>query len=164
MAIRVVGLSKVVRNIERRLKGAKIDASSKKVMCTIIEEDTKQTIRDGRNPNTKNSAAIKKLKPSTIASRKRLAQKLNMHPDFAVNKSNLTMTGKLVNSIRCKFVRLKKGMGFSLKSVGKNRGGVPNKDIFEYQKALGRDVLGIRSKVSKKIIKVLEELYIDTLR
>lgn len=162
--IRIKGLSQVVNNIEKKLKGARINKSAQNFMCDLIETDTQQTIRDGRNPNTKNTAKIKKLKPSTIESRKRLAKKLNMHPDFSPKRSNLTLTGKLIDSITCKFRRLKRGVGFSLKGTGENRNGVPNSDIFEYQKALGRDVLGVRNKAKRAIIKILKELYIDTLK
>ena len=175
LAIRIKGLSKAVRNIEKKLKGAKINKAAQSHICNLIEEDTKETIRKGRNPKTKTSAAIKQLKPSSVRNRRYRARYNTTHPNYNPNKSNLTLTGELIDSIKCRFKKLRRGVGFTLQALGKHKKyktkkgrskakRVSNSDIIAAQKALGRDVLGIRGPVKKKIVQILKELYIDVLK
>ena len=171
---RVKGLSRVVKDIEKKLKGAKIDKAAQSHMSKIIIEDVKQTIREGKNPNKHGNSKIKRIKQSTIKRRKELAKKNKTHSDYSASKSNLTLTGELIDSLTCKFKRLKSGIGFILsakgvhkryvgtkgKRVGKR---VKNIEIIKAQAAMGRRVLGIRRKTRDRLVKILKELYQDVL-
>jgi hypothetical protein len=160
MAVRIKGLTEAVRNIEKKLKRKSLDRSTQKVLTTIIEEDTKATIRDGKNP--KDGKRIEPLAPRTIRFRERFGANFDTHPSFRADFSNLTLTGVLIDSIRCRFVKLKQGgFGFRLFGTGENKKGIKNADIFEYQKEMGRDVLGISKRARKEVLKIVKRVYSD---
>lgn len=169
---KIKGLSKIKLNIERTYKQVRIDADTRKLICEIIEEDTKQTIREGKNPNTPNSARIRKIKKTTADRRRALARNNNTHTHFSPSRSNLTFTGELIDSLRCTMKQAgnhivitlgahgkhKRYTGVNGKKFGKQ---IDNQKIFEYQKEMLRDVIGIRGPAKKQVIKLIKELYKD---
>ena len=96
MATKIDGLKEAFANIKRKAvkdAGQKLAPEMEKIEATY-----KKGIRDGVNPKT--GRAYRRLESDTIKRRRRLATVNQTHPAYSPNKSNVTFSGKLVDSIR----------------------------------------------------------------
>ena len=161
MAIKIKGLKETRARIKKQIDSAIIDKGLMQGMAKAATSDVKKTIRSGISPKTGKVFAA--LKRSTKASRRSFAKnkKGRKSPHFSVNKSNLTMSGKMVRSLRSKV--LKNQIFISLKGVHHNSksGQVTNQQLAEWHdKGAGRlpvrSVFGITKETKAKLIKALD--------
>lgn len=107
------------------------------------ENFLKQEIRAGKNPKTGKN--YRGLKESTISHRQYIARNNPTHPAYSPSKSNLTLTGNLVNAIQSRFDKAK---GILSIFVSGNHPG--------YKGARGQQIQG-SSKPYDEIVSALEE-------
>ena len=143
--------------VGRALKNANIDKIAKEEMVDGIR---------GANgkPTLPSGSPVRKITPGTVKNRRRLAQRNPTHPEYRPERSNLTLTGELLDrGIRSSFLVAKllltlapsKG-SHKLYKVKKRRKGGRRKrsryeDIFEGQADQGRPVFTLGNNFLNKI-------------
>ena len=123
-------------------------------------EILKKQIRSGINPKT--GRPYRKLKPSTIENRRRLAKTNPRHPQYSVSKANHTLTGSLLDGLYTRYNKSKGIVTISIrgphdgyaslsgKLIKKSR--TSRKKIVAGQKALKRPILTISKKLTRVLI------------
>lgn len=126
----------------------------------VIINDVKLNTRLGKSIPT--GGKLKPLKDSWIKQRKKISQATKVHDTFSPARSNLTLTGQLLDSMRKVF----KGMGsleikffgnhqpyFIKTKSGTSRIGkaIPNEKLAGYVAEGGRPFFGIRKQVKSRI-------------
>ena len=127
-----------------------------KVSRAIAKSNFKDDLRDELVKEIRKNGIEPKLEESTIKNRKWLAKNNPTHPDFSLRKSNLTVTGKFLDSMLSKFIASKLRIIFDFPStkhpkylINPNKKGKPRKssaksssmkDIARGQKDLGREI------------------------
>ena len=116
----------------------------------------------------------RRLTKSTINNRKYLARHNATHPSYSLKKPNLTITGRLLNSIKAKATATTKGVSYSIDVKGKHakysgaNGSIgeslTNKEIRNHLASIKRDPLGISKKMNKEILKFIEQTLIKSLK
>lgn len=107
ISLRITGLENTTRRLKTQIGRAIREAEFNKV----VQTETVKEIRDrGLNPE---------LAPSTIKYREFYEGNNSTHPDYESNKSNLTYTGSLLDSIRVKFIVAK--LAFVFSAVGAHK-------------------------------------------
>lgn len=138
-------------------------------VAKVIIDDIKFQTKSGKSiPN--NMRRFKKLSPRWIGERKRIAESNPTSDVYAPDRSNLSLTGQLLDSL--KWERLKNGIieigfagihkAYSIKRIrGKNAGknvqvgkNIPNEDLARYVSEV-RPFMGIRSTVVARIKKIV---------
>ena len=147
---------------------------SKKINMTLTrgfrKSDIGESIRDllvldirenGINPKT--GRGFKKLEKSTIRTRKYLAKHNTTHSDYSPSKSNLTLTGELLDSLKAITKTVKSGMSFEISAKGvhspyKPSGkAIKNFKIITYLKRMGRSPLAFSKKMRKETLAVVRK-------
>lgn len=161
--IRITGFENITPSVRTKIARAIAQSGFQaELQKSIIEE-----IRDnGIKPD---------LSPATVRTRNYLAQFNETHPKYQTGKSNLTLTGQLLDSLRAKFV-LSKLLFNVFAGARKHKkyktGGKRSKtpaptlaQIFEWQKEAGRDLAQIFSRtdfikdLSTKLRDAIEKNY-----
>jgi hypothetical protein len=139
--IRIIGFE----NLTPRIKSKIGLAISKSGFAKVFQSEVVSEIRkNGVEPQ---------LKPSTIKTRRYLQNFNATQSDFRPDKSNLTLTGQLLDSIRARFIAAKLTINLISSDTkhkryktGTNKGksSMPSLvDIFKFQKDAGRDIAQI---------------------
>ena len=114
--------------------------------------------------NPKTGKSYRKLKSSSISNRKYLAKNNKTHPNYSANKPNLTITGRLLDSIKAKINVTTKGIEYEIDVTGKHaryksaegkligKKTPSNSDIRDGLSKIGRDPLGLSKKIQKEIV------------
>lgn len=145
--------------IGRALKQAGIENIAKEEMINSIRGTgilSKPTLPSGER--------VKSITPQTVRNRRRIASRNATHPDFSPKKSNLTLTGELLDKgIKATFsvskllidLSPKKGTHNIYKVSKKRKKGKRSKssyaDIFKGQSEQGRSVFVLGDKFLKRI-------------
>ena len=117
---------------------------------------------DSLNPKTGKS--YKRLKKSTIKSRKYLAKHNKTHPDYSPNKPNLTFTGQLLDSLKA-FTRTEGSkIVYEIRALGNHMpyeksGGkvIRNFKIITHLKKMGRSPLAFSKKLEKQTLALIRK-------
>ncbi len=169
-------LDKVAQSLRKEL--GNFLSTSGKVQDKLLG-DLKKEIKSGKSPATGKN--FRKLKSSTIESRRRRAEYNTTDPSFSPEKSALTFTGQLVNSIKAKVKVGAKSMRITIEPTGrrkpyKNKDGsntkgsarIGNKKLAQYH-AEGsgnlpkRDLLGFTKKKEKEILELFKGIIREIL-
>jgi len=156
---------KIGKDIQKKVTKA-VQKEIKQNFVNKVVEDLKKDIRNGINPKTGKS--YRALKPSTIANRRRYAKKNPTHPQYSPARSNLTFTGRLIESIKGKFNKTKRGIEIEIEPTGIHagynliRGGKTkakkNKEIAEALAKQKRYVVQLSKKRTELIVKKITQL------
>lgn len=142
------------------------DKRSTSKISKAIRSELVDNFRSGTGANDKPFPALEDTKH-----RKYIAKNNTTHKDFRLNKSNITITGRFVRSLKVnfkKFVRLKnkREARYGLSFTGKHRRYKSNKnkpigkkaannsDIADNLDDLGYELYGITKKAQDRIFKV----------
>lgn len=152
-------------DLKRKLK--KVSASLQKERVTDQITDT--IVDDIRNnaTNPKTGRKFKALAKSTVSNRKYLAKYNSTHPNFSPSSPNLTITGKLLDSIKAKISVTSEGLTYKIDVSGRHpkykgkSGSIgtsqTNRQIRAHLDKKGRDPLGFSPKMKKEIFKFLKD-------
>lgn len=167
----IKNLFKVKNSIEKQIRLAIFQTIREEKITEKIAEVLKDTNRSGIDPST--GLAHKPLSQSTIDRRNKLSKVNLTHTEFSPSKSNLTFSGKLIDSIKA-FSRPAKSLieikvtgthqqytGIKKKKLGKR---IRNEEIQKHLSDQGRNLLGLSPQVSDKIIKIIKEKLINILK
>ena len=148
------------------LKG-KLTKINKKLRDEGVGKDIVNTIVDNIRNNSINPSTGKryrKLESSSINSRRYLARNNKTHPNYSPNEPNLTITGRLLESIKAKITVSTTSIEYAIDVTGRharyksNSGTLigkktpTNKEIREGLSKIGRDPLGLSKKIEKEIV------------
>ena len=153
-----VNLSSLKGKIAKINKKLKDEETANYIVNAIVDNIRNNSI------NPKTGRKYRKLKESTIQNKKYLAKNNRTHPNYSANKPNLTITGRLLDSIKAKVKITGESIKYSIDVTGKparyksNSGTLigkktpTNKEIREGLKKIGRDPLGLSKKLEKEIV------------
>lgn len=103
--VKFKNLNKAFKQLSKEFDNFLGDREQQKKIAKTLQNELKNNIRrEGKDANDKKLPA---LRPSTIANRKRLAQSNSTLSSFQPSRSNLTITGQLVRSLKVFIGRLK---------------------------------------------------------
>jgi hypothetical protein len=169
--VTIKNLFKVKNSIQKEIRLAIFQTIREEKITEQIADVLKETNRDGIDPKT--GLEHRALEPSTVNRRSKLSQVNSTHPKYSAGKSNLTFSGKLVDSIKA-FSRPAKSLieikvtgthdqykGLVKKKLGKR---IRNEDIQKYLADQDRNLLGLSQEVSDKIIKIIKEKLVSILK
>jgi len=153
-------LSQLAKNIQVKVKLAQLKAA--KEVAQLIPEIIKlRTRQEGEGV----SGQLDSLEDSTIKYRKRYED--NLHPDTDPNRSNLTATGQLIDSIQGRNVGTKiiieprKGKRKGELSGGKSR--LTNREVLKYVEQNGRVFHELSKEEKKELIDLIEQIIKEEL-
>lgn len=157
--VKITGLEEATKTV--RLKIARAIKQSD-YQSELQEEAISEIRTNGIKPD---------LKPSTIKNRKYLAKFNTTHKDYRAEKSNLTLTGELLNSLRVKFITSKLVFSFDslkrkhkrYKTGGKGSISPSNRDIFDYLEDKGFTISQIFTR-EKFLARVTDRLKASILK
>ena len=152
-----------LNNIQQKVKKIVNELKKEKFADTVKDLIVGAIREDSLNPKT--GKKFKSLSKATIRNRKYLAKHNKTHPDFSPSKPNLTITGRLLDSIKARITAKSKGLIYRLNVTGnhkryKGKEGLigkeqTNKAIRGYLATQGRDPLGLTDKSKEKIVRLL---------
>ena len=161
-----------LNNLKQRVKGIARELRSEKFGKHITDQLVNKIRKDSFNFKTGKS--FKKLKPSTIQNRKRLAKYNRKNKAYKAEKPNLTFTGRLLNSVKGKFqakassiiLRIDvSGTHAPYKYKGKEQGKPkPNKEIRNHLAKIGRDPLQLSKKAKNNLSRIIQAIIRERLR
>tara|TARA_Y100000004_G_scaffold197343_1_gene271267 strand:+ start:5462 stop:5974 length:513 start_codon:yes stop_codon:yes gene_type:complete len=156
VTLKLDNLKQKIRTAVKQLKEEKFADTVKDVIVGAVR-------KEGINPKT--GRKFKSLSKSTITHRKYLAKYNKTHPEFSPSKSNLTITGRLLDSIRARISAKSNRIVFRINVSGnhkryRGKNGLigteqTNQAIRGYLAEQGRDPLGLNDKSKGKIIRLL---------
>ncbi len=159
-------------NLQQKIKRAVSQLKKEKFADTIKDAIVTAVREKAINPKT--NRKFKSLSKSTIEYRKYLAKNNRTHPKFSPSKPNLTITGRLLDSIKARITSKSKGLLYRIDVTGnhkryKGKDGLigkeqTNKAIRGYLAEQGRDPLGLTEKSKGKIIRLLTLAIRERLR
>lgn len=165
MTYKLSNLQQKIRSAVKQLKDDKFADDIKDVIVQAVRQES-------FNPKT--GRKFKSLSKSTIQYRKYLAKHNKTHPNFSPTKPNLTITGRLLDSVKARITAKSKGILFRLDVSGnhkryKGAKGLigteqTNKAIRGYLAEQGRDPLGLNEKSRGKIIRLISLALRERLR
>ena len=142
----------------------------------VLERVGREYVKDIQNRaiNPKTGKRYKRLKPSTIENRRRIASSNSVSPKYRARFPNLTITGEFLKSFRGdvaskgRFARTLviepqgKHPGYKQKRGGRSKR-VDNSKIAQRMESLGRNVLSISQKRSREILETFRRLLRRTI-
>lgn len=150
-------------NIKQKIRTAVKQLKDEKFADTIKDVIVDAVRKESINPKT--NRKFGSLSKSTIKYRKYLAKYNKTHPEFSPSKPNLTITGRLLDSVRARISAKASGVLFRINVSGnhkryKGKNGLigsqqSNAAIRGYLADQGRDPLGLSEKSRGKIIRLL---------
>ena len=130
-------------------------------MGIFLTERVRFEARKGKPLN--NNRKFPNLKPSTVASRR--ANKEKKHPAFSPGKSNVTITGQLLDAVSFKRVKSRIFELFVKDSKRNKRGDPNNEQVSDFLKDKGFVIFtGKGMKSDKKIPRRLKQILLRFLR
>lgn len=151
-----------IKKVKDLLKKVRKDERWKKEASEVVINNIKISTRLGKN--IKDSSKQPALERSTIEKRRHLAKSNPKGISFKPEKSNLTMTGQLLNSLERKNDPERVVIGLSEerqpylnKNGTKGKNPPSNEQIARYLKEQGREFLGFNEKLKKVVEKKLKE-------
>ena len=175
--VKVKGLKSLEATLRKKLQGFVNKAD--KIQDGILNE-LKKEIKSGKSPATGKN--FKRLKSSTIESRKKKSKHNKTDPSFSPGKSALTFSGQLVDSIKAKIRVGAKSLNITIEPTGrrksyKNKDGsntkgsakMGNKKLAKLHadgsgKLPKRDLLGFTKKKEKEIVETIKKVLLKALR
>lgn len=158
-------------NLKQKIKAVANELKDQKFGDHIAEQIVRKIRKDGYNYKTGKSH--KPLKQSTIEMRKSLAKYNKTHSDYSPTKSNLTFTGRLLNSIKARITAKSKGIVMRIdvsgshapyKGKGRTHGErQSNKSIREQLAKQGRDPLALNKKSKDSLTRILTAIIKERL-
>jgi hypothetical protein len=149
------------RGLKKKVRKATNSKKLQKGIGKTLTDRVKLKARKGRPLN--NTGRFPKLKPSTIAARRRY--KGRKHPAFSPTKSNLTLTGQLINAVN--FKRVSGGL-FELfidKSKRSKSGDPNNRQLSGFLEKKGFTIFSKRGLLKDKtILREVKKLLKKALR
>tara|TARA_R110002020_G_scaffold94189_5_gene226882 strand:+ start:831 stop:1382 length:552 start_codon:yes stop_codon:yes gene_type:complete len=165
---------KGLRSVDKKLKKfnkeiEKLFSGSDSIQEHMLK-DLKEEIKSGKSPATGKS--FRKLKDSTVKSRRKRSKYNSTDPSFSPGTSALTFSGQLVDSLKAKIKIGAKSIRVTIEPTGKrspykNKDGSNtkgsakkgNKKLAEYhaEGSPKRDLLGFTKKKEKEIVKLLRD-------
>lgn len=152
-----------LNNLQQKVKAIVKQLKEEKFADTIKDTIVEAIREDSLNPKT--GKKFKSLSKATVANRKYLAKHNATHPSYSASKPNLTITGRLLDSIKARITARAKGLVYKINVSGnhkryKGKEGLigkeqTNKDIRGYLAKQGRDPLGLTDKSREKIVRLL---------
>lgn len=157
--IKIVGAKNARESIEKRVREAIANAK----LQNIAADELKREIRSGTNPKTGKN--YRQLKESTIRNRRYLARNNPTHPQYSPARSNLTLTGQLIDGIKARFNKASgvltifisgkhpgyRGNSGKIKGSSKSRA-----EIAQALEDQGRPVLNISKRFTQFIVDRIE--------
>ena len=153
-------------SLRGKITNIKKELSKEKTGAAIANAFVDNIRNNSISPKT--GKKYKGLKSSTVRNRKYLAKNNKTHPNYSANKPNLTITGRLLDSIKAKVNVTLKSISYEIDVTGsharyKSNEGAPigkkapkNSEIREGLSKIGRDPLGISKKLEKEIFSFLK--------
>lgn len=164
---KVIGLNKSRRRLQKILVGA---ISSTKGLKEI-EKNVVSTFRSGK---LLDGSSIKSLKRSTVEQRKRLARSNRTGKGYSASKSNLTLTGRFLESFKSSVELGRDKVLYIIRPTGVHKGyknrdgstgkGVSNQVIAESQKRMGRDITVVGKTKTRELKKIITKLIRQAIR
>lgn len=159
-------------NLKQRIKNAVNEMKSEKFAETIKDVIVTGVRDNSINPKT--GKQFPALSESTIKRRRNIAKYNKTHPAYSPTKPNLTITGRLLDSIKATITATSKGVRFKMDVSGSHKAykgknklvgkPVQNKTIRDGLANLGRDPLGLNDKSINKIIRLIQIALIERLK
>lgn len=150
-------------NLKSRIQRLASELKEEKFGEQVRDEIVNKIRKDGHNFGT--GQKHKPLAQSTIEMRSSLSKYNNTHPEYSAEKSNLTFTGRLLNSIKARITAKSKGIVMRIdvsgshapykgkrKTHGKRQS---NKSIRDALAKQGRDPLGLNTASKNKLTQLL---------
>ena len=157
----------------KKLLGDKFDSAFKKTLSKSnmstymgeLAETVKVRTRLGglAEKDQGSKSKIKPLKPSTIKYRQYLKKKGELSGLTTPKKSNLTMTGQLLDALTGKGLRVAIGI-ISVKSTRRKDRDLKNSDVAKYVSDQGRPFLNLTSKEIKELAQNIKRDLVKLLR
>ena len=161
-----------LNNLQAKIKRAVNQLKQEKFADTIKDTIVGAVREQALNPKT--GKRFKSLARSTVEHRKYLKKHNRTHPDFSLTKPNLTITGRLLDSIKARITAKSRGLLYRIDVTGnhkryKGKNGLigkeqTNKAIRTELSQQGRDPLGLTDKSRGKIIRLLTIAIRERLR
>lgn len=158
-------------NLKQRIKSVANELKQQKFGDHVAEQIVDKIRKDGHNFKT--GRKHKPLKRSTIEMRKSLSKYNKTHPEYSASKSNLTFTGRLLNSIKARITAKSKGIVMRIdvsgshapyKGKGRTHGSrQSNKSIREELAKQGRDPLALNKKSRDSLSRILTAIIRERL-
>ena len=160
--IKITGLEKETTRLKLRISSAIAKSKFKDVM----QEDVVKEVR--------RSGLVPRLRSSTVRNRKYIARYNTTHPSYRAGKSNLTITGQLLDAIRVKYVTRSFNFVFdALKSKhkkyktkkGRSKATTPSlRELLKWQND-ARPILQVfqsrefKSKIERKLVSAIKRFF-----
>lgn len=160
-----------LNDLEKKIRKVARDLKKEEFGERIRNEIVNKIRNDGFRFKT--GKPFRKLHPLTIESRKRLAKYNPTHPDYKPSKSNLTFTGRLLDSIKARIQA--KGSSIVLRidvsgmhapykgSLGEIGKAQSNRKIRKQLAAMGRDPLEMSKKANRNLTRILTAIIKERL-
>ena len=152
-----------LNSLEQKVKKI-VNELKKEKFAEVVKDTIVGAIRE-KSLNPKTGKKFKSLSKSTIKHRKYLAKHNKTHESYSPSKPNLTITGRLLDSIKARITAKARGIVYRLNVTGnhkryKGKEGLigkeqTNKAIRGYLATQGRDPLGLTDKSKEKIVRLL---------
>lgn len=151
-----------LNNLKQKIKKLTKELKSEKFGETITDDIKRKIRKDGTNFKT--NRPHKGLASSTVERRKYLAKYNKTHSAYSPSKSNLTFTGRLINSIKARIQS--KGTSIIMKidvrgthapykgKSGEIGGRISNKEIRSNLAKQGRDPLKFSKKAKDNLTRI----------
>jgi hypothetical protein len=164
--VRIIGLDIATKKQKR------------KILKLVQQSNFKDELRNDLINETRDAGVEPQLKDSSVKHRRYLAKNNKTHEKYQAEKSNLTLTGKFLDSMKSFFILSKGQFVFEfpkkkhppyLKNNGKPIKGkrASMSDIYQYQAEKGRDIAQafereeFLRKISKKLVDAIKKLLRD---
>ena len=160
--IKITGLEKELERTKLRIGSAIARSKFKDEMQEIVVEEIR------------NKGLAPRLRPSTVKHRRYVSRYNPTHPAYVESKSNLTITGELLDAIRVKFITSKFSFIFgALKrkhkkyktKKGRSKSTMPSlQELLEIQNE-SRPILQVfqndsfRSKIEKSLVSAIKRFF-----
>lgn len=159
--VRITGLEKELERTKLRVASA--------IAKSKFNEELQEAVVD----EIRSEGLRPRLRRSTVRNRRYLARYNNTHPDYLEDKSNLTITGKLLDAIRVKFITGKLLFTFgALKSKhpkykgkrGKIGKSITHQELLKIQNSM-RPILQVfqngefRAKIEKRLVTAIKRFF-----
>lgn len=164
--IKIKNLAAVEAEFKRRANEA---IKQRRLLNRIGEDLAKQIVGSAREGKfIGNGSRLSALDADTVPQRQRLSRSNSTHPAYSPRRSNLTLTGELLDSIkhnvnesRGEVIVEAKGTHPGYKTLGGSSSSsrTSNADILRFQASMGRNVIGINDKLRERYRQfVIEEI------
>lgn len=154
-------LKEKTEKVRKAIRNILADPSVMAEISSTLEVDIKRQTRSGKDPDGKK---YKDLSPQWVKRRQQIVNA--KHPAYSKERSNLTLTGELLDALRIfpaeivglsrKILYEFKGMHSAYKTKdGKESTKISNEELAEYVQDQGRKIIGVRESLIPRIKRIL---------